>query len=416
MLPVAFRYRARRLYDSEWSGGDAHAGARDHHHLQCLGAWTRRRFWNYSQADQEVQVRVVSIAGTPLTGWAGASGSATTADWVRDGLVFVLVDRGERELARTQAQVRCAEPNVSDSYLPLQVGNVWVYRSSTRFATSNYVTWKVLRSEDLDGERWYVLAQDSAEVRYRTDGYGRIYRLVLNGDRLERQLWLDPTPEPDPGALLHVQNRAASYASPLGNFPDALNYQASGSLRMETGTLVRGVGLVAERGDILAGSSGGFSDSLDLVYAKLGDRIRLSVPAPSIEIGVEKQILDVSGRQVTNCAVPCYFVACSLVPGADPPGTYKPCFQIRTRLSDPSLAAFGDAAALTLELLNERGQAVWQDTRKLTSEAEQILYAQAPLYSAPNQPFPVGTYRVRATPQVAASPAGTAAAIAVRLQ
>lgn len=367
--------------------------------------------WRYSQTDEEVQVRVTDANGTPFTGWAPASGSADTGDWVRDGLVFVLVDRNGRELARTQAIVRCAEPSAADSYFPLQVGNIWVYRYNDRSITSDYVTWRVTGTEQNYGQPWYVVAP----YRYRTDGYGRIYRIAPGASG--PQLWLDPSPQPDPGALLTVQARGMRFVAPLGSFPDSLSYHTwSSSLISEGGTFARGLGLVAQTSDMATGSSGGFFTGLELVYAKVGDRL-LSTAMASIDVAAEKQTLDVTGKQVTNCAVPCYFVACYLMPGADPPDTYKPCFQVRVRLTDPTIAASAGTAALKIELLDGQDRAVWQVTRKFESpDAEQVLYQQIPLYSAPDQPLPAGAYRVRATPQGTASAGGSAATIGVRVQ
>ena len=79
---------------------------------------------------------------------------------------------------------------------------------------------------------------------------------------------------------------------------------------------------------MLTGSSGGFTQGRTLVEATVAG-IRFPAPAPALKLGMESLTLDVTGRHVTNCAVPCYFVACGLVPGADPPGTYKPCAQAR---------------------------------------------------------------------------------------
>ena len=46
--------------------------------------------------------------------------------------------------------------------------------------------------------------------------------------------------------------------------------------------------------------------------------------------------LDVTGKNVTNCAIPCYFAACGLAGPVDPPGTYKPCARARVASASPS--------------------------------------------------------------------------------
>ena len=108
-----------------------------------------------------------------------------------------------------------------------------------------------------------------------------------------------------------------------------------------------------------------------------------------LELSAESVQLDVTGRQVTNCAVPCYFTACGMAPGADPAGTYKPCMQ--TRLMAENAPANTEAV---LELLNPLGTAVSTQTLPVSSPG--TVYVQMKLYSAPNVPYPPGDYQLRA--------------------
>jgi hypothetical protein len=180
-----------------------------------------------------------------------------------------------------------------------------------------------------------------------------------------------------------------SYSGPLGTFPDAVTLTGNrGSLLRDELTFVRGVGLAKTFTNMISGSSGGFSSSMDLVEVRLAGGIHLSVPAPRLSLATENTKLDVTGRQVTNCAVPCYFVACGLVPGADPPGTYKPCAQTRVD------AAAGADFMTQLELLNAAGDVVFRAAPSLAPAGEILRYVQIPLYSAPNEPLPTGLYRL----------------------
>ena len=65
--------------------------------------------WDVSGAG-EVQVRVGGTGGAALTGWVPGKGSTDTGPWVTDGMIFVLVDRTGRELARATAVVNCTGP------------------------------------------------------------------------------------------------------------------------------------------------------------------------------------------------------------------------------------------------------------------------------------------------------------------
>jgi hypothetical protein len=372
-----------------------------------------------------VQVRVLSAQGLPLTGPTDPSGSAETLDWVTDGMAFVLVDVAtSRELARVSAQVACAPFDqqavaalAAGSYFPLQVGNLWLYRVNDRLATSRYLQQRISRAEAANGKTWFVLSSSFTDLensttvtRLRLDDKGRV--LMLN-DQGQEVLWLDPTTPPDASALYHIDSRG-SFRNGLGSFSDALNYTIPGFI-METGTFVRGLGRVFYNRILLAGSSGGFSDGGDLVFARISGKLIFSSAAVSLELSVEKSVLPVSTGGVTNCAVPCYFAACGITPGADPPGTYKPCFQARLRLQIPGVT---DAPTVNLDLLDPSGNAVVHLSQPvpLTSGVpDQVLFRQVPLYSVPNQPLPPGVYQVRATAMQGSDTLGTAT-LAITLQ
>src|SRR5713226_1733595 len=271
--------------------------------------------WNYP-GPGPVQVRV-GPAAVPMTGLQPSIGSGDTDNWVSDGLLFTLVDSGGQELARATARVKCSPfPDpipaalLSTSYFPLQVGNQWVYRIDSRLGTANYSTMRVASVRIINDQAWYsVLTGDdpntAIETLYRADAQGRIYQLNRNGLEI---LWLDPTANPNPSAVIQILNgRGQPVRNALGSFPDTFGYVIMTPLRRETGTFARGVGRINSRADSLTGSSGGFVDGLDLVYARIGGNIRFATPALSVGLSVESNELDVSGGNVTNCAVPCYF-------------------------------------------------------------------------------------------------------------
>ncbi len=295
-----------------------------------------------------------------------------------------------------QAQTALSGP-AAGSYFPLDVGNRWVFRIDTRQTTASYQTWRVDRTEPRNGVVWSVIAIEDgngmllAESLFRPDSQGRVYYLAGSGE----QLFLDPTNPPGANPVLEITGQIASASTAVGTFPDALSYRnVLDALDVENGTLVRGIGVVASRRDIMAGSSGGFSSSRALVEASLAGGIELSVAAPSVELGIENLVLNVSEQQVTNCAVPCYFVACGLVPGADPPNTYKPCVRARVELGNwPS----GASRTLRLQLIGPDGAIAIDQALQLGATPKQSVgFVQLPLYSSPNQPLPAGAYQLLA--------------------
>jgi hypothetical protein len=371
--------------------------------------------WNYAGAGP-VQIRIGSANGVAMTGLTRPVNSAPTDNWVSDGLIFVLVDATGQELARTTAHVRCnpfpdpiAAALAASSYFPLQVGNEWVYRFDSRVETAARVIRRVAGVRLVGDQAWYAIVTNlnATEVLYRVDAQGRIYTMDAAGHQV---LYLDPTANPDPAATVKVVTRGQPLRNALGSFSDALTYSLFGGLSLETGTYIRGLGLLSNVMNVEAGSSGGFGSGLTLLYARIGGNIRFATPAVALGLSVESTDLDVSGGHVTNCAVPCYFVACGLTPGADPPGTYKPCFEARVRLENLPLQ---NSTAVDVDLLNAANQSIFHSSINVAAgqaQPDSILSQQLPLYLAPNAPVPPGIYRVQAKAKLSD---GTDAATAI---
>jgi hypothetical protein len=281
------------------------------------------------------------------------------------------------------------------SYFPIDLGNEWVYRIDSRIVSAQYQTWRVDRIETRAGVKWSVIqiigpGTGFAESFFRVDDQGRIYQ--PKGD--SEALFFDPVAFSEQSTLKFM-GRGGGYIGPLGSFSDTIAYRNdSNGFHFETGVLVRGVGLVSSTDSILGGSSGGFSEGRTLLEARLAGGVRLGpVPAASTELSLESLTLDVTGKKVTNCALPCYFAACGLVPFYDPPGTYRPCAQARVRVNAWPAAS---PARIALRLTAPDGETAWQTTLA-DRVALGAVYVQVPLYAKPNEPFPPGAYRLQLT-------------------
>jgi hypothetical protein len=370
-------------------------------HCDSYGHGIGLVIWNYD-GPGPVVVHVDSSSGPPFTGPSDPSGSQWTGQWVVDEQVFVLTDISGRELGRVAARVKCNPEGevllpglASATYFPLQVGDQWIYNYSSRVVTSEYRMLRVSRAEIIGNDVWFVIEESTSgssavtESRYRNDAMGRVFQLTAQGP----QLWLDPTWDPNPSAILKISGHGIGAQTPAGTFSNTISYAALlNGLFLETGALARGIGRVYSSSNVLAGSSGGFSDSYTLVYAKIDDHIVYSAPAVAIQLSVEATSFDVSNRKAPNCAVPCYFVACGLVPGADPPGTYKPCFGARVQLGRIGW----EEQSVDLELLDDTGRSVYRTTASAPQDQMSTVERPIPLYSSPNTPFSTGAYQLRA--------------------
>lgn len=331
------------------------------------------------------QVRVNSSQGTPLTGLQ-PSGAISTGYSITDGTVFYLTDADGKVLATAVARLNCQElaPAVRESfanntYLPLQLGNRWVYRYTSPFSIGEYRTREVVALEEINGITWYVIRTREAHLatislaRYRVDEDGRVLRLDTNGEVIVR----------DPNAA----KAESEVVTNVGTFADGRTTDArTGILSTERQTWVRGVGLVSQVNNTIGGSGGTWSNRMELVEATVGG-VHQPGPAASISAGLERTKLAVSTRGVSNFPAPCFSVAC-FIPAADPPGTYKPCTFARLETRNfPS-------GNLVIMLRNESGQPVYEAS--FPSPPDGVTYTRIPLYSSPNEPFPPGRYQLAA--------------------
>jgi hypothetical protein len=310
---------------------------------------------------------------------------------MRAFLLLVLAAR----LLPAQQSGQVAAALAAGSYFPLEVGDRWIYRTDFRFETAVYEAWRIDRTEDIDGKTYSVFTITGSsgvlgESRFRADAQGRIFILTGDGD----QLFLDPSSTTAPGQL-RTGRQGGPYRTAVGTFNDTLTYFTSAGLSSEDGQLGRGVGLLWSSENLNTGSSGGLVKSRALVEAVVGGgAIRFTANA-SLHIGMENLTLDVTGKQVTNCILPCYFVACTLsAPPPDPPGTYKPCAMARVGVENWPADA---SRSVRLRLLAPDSTVLYDQPFPLVGTlGEAVITTQVPLYSAPNQPFPPGAYQLTA--------------------
>jgi hypothetical protein len=152
--------------------------------------------------------------------------------------------------------------------------------------------------------------------------------------------------------------------------------------------------LVHSNGTLQTGSSGGFTDSLDLVEVRLPG-VHFTVPAPSVSLSVETTDLDVTDKLVANCALPCYFAACGLGGGTpDPAGTYRPCAQTRIE------AAAGAGSQVQVQLVDLTGAVLFTSLVQADASGNTLQYVRLPVYTTPDPAsigfriLPPGQYRL----------------------
>jgi hypothetical protein len=197
--------------------------------------------------------------------------------------------------------------------------------------------------------------------------------------------------------MLVPDGAAGEVRTAVGTFTDTLKYVNNlDPFDLERGTLARGIGVLSSSRMDETGSSGGFTQGRELVEAVVsGGAIRFTAGAAGLHLSMESLTLDVTGKAVTNCILPCYFAACGFVPPApDPPGTYKPCARARVALENWPVDASRD---VRLRFIGPDGAALFEHTFTLVPAAGEVaITTQIPLYSAPNQPYASGAYQLTA--------------------
>jgi hypothetical protein len=154
---------------------------------------------------------------------------------------------------------------------------------------------------------------------------------------------------------------------------------------------VRGLGLVHADMQLVAGSSGGFLSSIDLVELRIAC-VRLSTTNPQAGLTIEFSDIDLTNKSAPNCALPCYFVACGL--GGAPPdaaGTHKPCIESRIEAQ----AKHGDVAQL--QLLGPTGAQIFRASAAADPSGQILAYIRPPLFTGASTVLPPGQYKVTLT-------------------
>ena len=315
-------------------------------------AWTAR---------EPVIVQVAANGGlVPMTGVMPAVGSAQSGPWVTDAMVFVLTTVAGAELGRAQARVLCVAEDAA-SLFPLRLGNEWTYRVRNRQVTGGTLQLRVTNVGEADGQPWFEVRLDASAVYgwFRTDEQGRVWRR----DRLTTPaaVWVDPANLP-----------ARVQVTPVGEFTGAVEVTVNESVVRTRRVFAAGVGLALLESFMLTGSSGGFLDGWELVAYRVGNVSREEPAEAALQLAAEASVLEVSGGKVSNCAVPCYFLACGFVVGTDPPGTYKPCF--RAQATGRSATA---GAQVELRLLDAAGAVLYRASQPLAAGAR--LQRQVPV-------------------------------------
>lgn len=237
-------------------------------------------------------------------------------------------------------------------WLPLDEGNVWVYRA-TGAGNPAGQTVRVERTA-VFGDRTYALVAGSnlTPAWLRNDDNGRI--MIWDERTSSEKVYLDTVAKPggisessvDPcNPTSTVVSREAKYAGPLGEFANGLQikygFGGCADAGIDTDIFLPYVGLVSRTVQTIAGPR-----RYDLTYARLGTATLVSAPELSFGLSIDNP------APVAN-----------LMPPVDPQ-TAVPVIHARIALRNSTATQatlrFATGQLYEMVLWNEQGKVVWR--------------------------------------------------------
>ncbi len=267
----------------------------------------------------------------------------------------------------------CCALGAQSIWLPLDEGNVWVYRATGAGIPAGQ-TVRVERTA-VFRDQTYALVTGSAisPVWIRNSDDGRI--MMWDERTSSERVYLDTAAKPgdvsessvDPcNPTSTVVSREANYTGPLGEFTNALEikYGLGGcaDAGIDTDLLLPYVGLVSRTVQTIAGPR-----RYELVYARLGTATTVSAPELSFGLSIDNH------APVAN-----------LMPPVDPL-TAVPVIHAQIRLRNttamPLTLRFATGQQYEMVLWNDQGKVVWRysDGKAFTQAFQSITLSRGEL-------------------------------------
>lgn len=290
----------------------------------------------------------------------------------------------------TVSLLLCATLGAQSVWLPLEVGNTWIYRTSDAGASASY-TVRVDRAATFDELTYYsvvtegrtagfisatplspgdtVPAPSNGPLWLRNSEDGRI--MMWDERTSSERLYLDTAAEPgatsessvDPcSPTSTVVSRKAKYSGPIGDFDYALHIRYNpgncADAGIESDYLLPWVGLVSRTTHTIAGPR-----RYDLVYARLGVTV-ISAPELAFSLSLDRSVY------TANLMPP-------IVPENAIPRIHAR-ITLRNTTPDPLTLEFSSGQVYEMVLWNDQGKVVWRysDGRAFTQAFHSITVSK----------------------------------------
>lgn len=271
-------------------------------------------------------------------------------------------------------------------YFPLQVGNQWVYQTSTRFFNGPATVVSIPGKKTFGSTSYFIVEGLGFETMYmRSDDSGKL--LVYDertGGEAQYADFTTPTggsyrTTADPcNATAIVRARDAKLTTPVGEFTNLIHVAYPAANCADAGLdgdfFAPYIGLVKREGVTIAGPR-----AMELVYARIGDVTVLTAPEISFSMALDKTVYDVNGIPQMNARL-----------------------TLRSTIPQPIELVWPSGQRFDLVIRNERGVEVarWSDGKAFTlifgtekfGPGERNYAVQLPLQDKQNNRLPAGKY------------------------
>lgn len=290
-------------------------------------------------------------------------------------------------------------------FFPLQVGNQWIYQTSTRFFNGPANVVGVTGMKAFGNTSYFVVEGLNPEPLYlRSDEAGIVYAYDANtGGEAQYAAFNTPVGASyrtvvDPcNSTANVKSRSAKVTTPIGDFEGAFNVEYPAANCADAGIgqdyFVPYIGLVKREGVTIAGPR-----AMELVYARIGGVTVLSAPELSFSLSIDRPVYDVNGIPTLNARL-----------------------SLRNTHSQPIDLTFPSGQRFDLVVRNAAGvqMGTWSANKSFIAAVgtekvgpgERNWTAQFPLQDGQNKRLPAGKYTIEGFLTVQGDPSPYAARV-----
>lgn len=274
------------------------------------------------------------------------------------------------------------------SYFPLQVGNQWIYQTTSRWFNGPANVVSIPGKMTFGGTSYFVVEGLGPQTTYlRSDDAGKlfVYDESTGGEAQyadfstsaggSYRTAVDPC-----NSTANVRSREAKVRTPVGEFEGAFHVEYPAANCADAGLgadyFVPNIGLVKREGITIAGPT-----STELVYARVGGVVMVTAPELSFSLAIDRAVYDINGVPMLNARL-----------------TLRNSHPRPVELTFPSGQRFDlvvrNSAGVTVATWSANKTFIAMVSTEKIGPGERNWTGQLPLQDGNNQRLPAGKYTI----------------------